>query len=267
MPPAANNLLHRVPVVNARVHRAFAWYGGRFLRKHFHGVRIARDGQPHARDGQPLIVYLNHPSWWDPMVCLHLSQVYFKPRTHFAPIDAVMLEKYRFFEKVGFFGIQPDSPRGGVTFIRTARAILESPRHALWITAQGRFTDPRERPVSLRPGLAHLLTKISNGTVLPLAVEYPFWDERKPEALVRFGQPIEIQEHADRDNAQWQALLEERMTQTMDQLTQDALSRDASRFESLLRGRSGVNVAYDLWRSGVARIQRKPFRSEHGATP
>ena len=46
---------------------------------------------------------------------------------------------------------------------------------------------PATRPVRLRPGLAHLARRVPGATIVPLALEYPFWDERTPEALCRFG--------------------------------------------------------------------------------
>src|SRR5690606_26651620 len=37
----------------------------RRLRRSFHAIRLARPGVPAVMDGQPLVVYANHPSWWD----------------------------------------------------------------------------------------------------------------------------------------------------------------------------------------------------------
>ena len=71
-----------------------------------------------------------------------------------------------------------------------AVAWLERPDAALGITPEGRFSDPRERPVRLEPGLAHLARRLDRGVFLPLALEYPFWQERTPEALACFGAPV-----------------------------------------------------------------------------
>ncbi len=57
----------------------------------------------------------------------------------------------------------------------------------LWITAEGAFTDHRARPVALRPGLAHLARQVPGAVILPLALDYTFWNESRPEALLRFG--------------------------------------------------------------------------------
>jgi hypothetical protein len=45
-------------------------------------------------------------------------------RAHYAPIEAAALARYRFFERLGFFGIELGTVRGGVVFMRTSLAIL-----------------------------------------------------------------------------------------------------------------------------------------------
>ncbi len=62
--------------------------------------------------GYPLLVCVNHPSWWDPLIGLYLSQRFFKARRQYAPIAALGLAKYRFFERLGFFRDRSGQPRG-----------------------------------------------------------------------------------------------------------------------------------------------------------
>ena len=249
----------RVPTVHRRMFDVFAWYGRWYLRRHFHAVRLS-GGRPRVAVDQPLIVYCNHPSWWDPMVGILLATQLFRGRHPYAPIDAAMLEQYRFFATLGFFGIQPDSVRGAVTFLRTGEAILQAPDRSLWVTAEGRFTDPRRRPVTLRAGVAHLAARLERGVVLPLALEYAFWTERLPEALCRFGEPIDIARHRGLSPRAWQVMLESQLQQTMDALAADAQTRDPRRFEPLLSGKAGVSLVYDAWRR-----LRGRHHGEHGA--
>lgn len=252
-----------VPRVHRRMFDVFAWYGRWYLRRHFHAVRLS-GAKPHVPPDAPLLVYCNHPSWWDPMVGILLATRFFPQRHPYAPIDAAMLEKYRFFAKLGFFGIQPDSVRGAVTFLRKGQAILASPRRALWVTAEGRFTDPRQRPVSLRPGVARLARRLDRGVVLPLALEYAFWTERLPEALARFGDPIDLAAHRGLSAPAWQILLESQLQQTMDALAVDAMTRDPRAFDTLLAGGAGVSLVYDAWRR--LRGERRLEHGEHGAS-
>src|SRR5207253_828818 len=119
---------------------------------------------------------------------------------------------------------------------------------ALWITAQGRFADPRERPPGLMSGVAHLVRHLDIGCVLPLALEYPFWDDRRPEALARFGEPLSIVEGGEGDVDTWLARIETALAVTQDALAVEAMRRDAELFDTLVEGRNGMGGVYGLWR-------------------
>ena len=100
-------------------------------------------------------------------------------------------------------------------------------------------------------------------TVLPLAVEYPFWDESAPEALVRFGEPMILGNSVTAEIPEVQALLQARLSQAMDDLAEAAMSRDASRFEILLDGSAGVGGVYDGWRRLKAWRRGEKFDPAH----
>jgi 1-acyl-sn-glycerol-3-phosphate acyltransferase len=242
----------------------FRWW---YFRRGFHAVRVSKSGRPIVPDGRPVIVYTNHPSWWDAALFVLIASRRFPDRRHFGPMDAAALERYRFMRKFGVFGIELDAPRGAATFLRTCRAILADRRSMLWITAEGQFTDPRQRPVRLRPGLAHLMRLFPEAAVVPLAIEYAFWNERYPEALFRFGRafvPAQEEQVTRGDIEAWQRLLEARLEEAMDGLAAESMRRDASLFEPLMRGAAGVGGIYDLWRQTVALVTGRPFQREHG---
>ncbi len=183
-----------------------------YLARNFHAVRLSTSGKPGPVPDGPLIVVLNHPSWWDPLVALVLAEL-FPDRAHYAPMDADALRRYRIFQRLGMFGIEPATMRGAREFLRTSRSILAQPRTALWITAQGRFADARERPPRIQPGVAHLASRLDQAVILPLALEYPFWDERRPEALARFGQAIVVERGGDRTVEEWRTCIEAALDQ------------------------------------------------------
>jgi hypothetical protein len=131
----------------------------------------------------------------------------------------------------------------------------------LWITAEGAFTDPRRRPVRLRPGVAHLMRSRHKVVAIPLAIELTFWNERTPELLLRFGNPLSSD--IARDVDAWQALLTDHLTQTMDRLAADAMLRDPANFHSVLTGHAGIGGMYDWWRRAQAWWRGEPPRLEH----
>ncbi len=255
-----------LPQTSARFIRLFAWYAPRFVRKDFNAVRVLGE-VPDAADPRAWLVYLNHPSWWDPMALAVLVGRHYRGRTGYGPIDAQGLEKYRFLEKLGFFGIDPESSVGAKRFLQLGRAVLGTPGQTLWVTAQGGFTDPRERPVRLRPGVAHLARRAKGAVAYPLALEYPFWEEKQPEMLLCFGEPVVLGAAAGRalgGAAQWNVRLERGLEAAMDRLAAASAARDAAAFTTLLDGRRGVNPVYDLWRRGRAALWGERFDPGHG---
>jgi 1-acyl-sn-glycerol-3-phosphate acyltransferase len=253
-----------VPRISPWLWRGFGRYAECYLARHFHAVRLSRAGGLPPETDAPLVVYLNHPSWWDPLVCLLLARRLFPDRWHYAPIEASALGRYWFFRRLGFFGIEAGTRKGAATFLRVGRAILSRPMTGLWVTAEGRFTDPRQRPVRLQPGLSHAVQHLGRGVLLPLALEYPFWEERGAEVLVRFGEGIAIDGGGTRRVSAWTALLEQRLEATMDALCVEACRRDLSAFEALLHGRTGIAGPYDAWRGLRAYIRGESFHRTHG---
>jgi len=256
--PAEVDVLARSPALC----RFFGGVMRRQMRRHFHAVRIAKAGPPRLPERHAAILYTNHPSWWDPALFMVLSATLLRGRKGYGPMEAAQLERYRFMRRIGVFGIEPGTRRGAAAFLRTSSAILADSEAVLWVTAEGAFADPRLRPVRLRPGTAHLMARLERVVAIPLALEYPFWTERLPEALCRFGEPLHSGDGGS--VAYWQALLEERLALTMDALAADAIAREPGRFELVLRGRSGVGGVYDLFRRARAAARGERFEPEHG---
>lgn len=235
----------------------------RSLKQSFHAVRIARPGFPSVPAGTPLIVYLNHPSWWDGAFLPVLLDRVFPSRCVFGPIDAAALQRYGFMRRLGFFGVEAASYSGAATFLRVGADLLAHDDTLLCLTPEGRFVDPRLRPVRLQRGLARLIAAVPRVTVLPMAVEYPFWTERTPEALARFGEPMTMGSELPASLVDLRSTLEARLVDVMDRLADDAISRDAGRFSLLLDGRAGVGGAYDLGRRIKAWSRGRRFDPAH----
>ncbi len=207
---------------------------------------------------------MNHPSWWDPLLGITLAGARFPGHEHYAPIDADALGKYAFLAKLGLFPVERDTARGAASFLRTSRAILARENAALWITAQGHFADPRLRPPGLQAGVGHLAHGLNDAWILPLAIELPFWEERTPEALLRFGDPVDVDRGESRSPDAWTTLVEERLGAAQDALALLSLRRDAGAFETILGGRSGVGGVYDVWRRLKARLRGERLDASHG---
>ncbi len=246
-----------------RLSWAFGWYLRWYFFRRFHAVRLSRSGQPRTGDLRPVIIYGNHPSWFDPALYLLLNATLFPGRPGYGPMDATALEKYGVLKRMGVFGVNTDSARGAAAFLHTSLRVLSRPGATLWITAEGQFTDPRLRPIKLRPGLAHLARRVPGAVLVPLAIEYSFWNESKPEALARFGDPIDA--GRDRSVAEWTAHLEMELARTMDALTAESMTREPRLFLPIVRGGAGVGGCYDWYRRARAWAGGRRFDPRHEA--
>ena len=240
--------------------RLFQAYLRRYVARHFHALRVTRAGRPTPAPAGPLLVVANHPSWWDPLIAFLLADRI--GRAVYAPVEAAALARYPFLRRLGLFGVDLGTAAGARTFLRVGRTVLEAEGAMLAVTPQGRFTDVRERPVRLRPGVGHLVARIGRGHVLPVALEYPFWSERTPEALVHCGPPMPVEPGRSADD--WTARIAAGLEAAQDALAAAAVRRDPADFETVVAGRTGVGRLYDGWRRVGAWARGRRFDPAHG---
>lgn len=248
-----------------RIRGGFAWYCRGLFKKRFHAVLTERAGPEQlgaldAFDGSAIVV-LNHASWWDPLVGAMLDLELFKTRETRAPIEMAQLRQFKFFKKLGLFGIEPDHPEALAEMSAYIGELFAGARGTLVLTPQGRFTDPRDR-VRIRPGAAAILAEHPEARVVSVAIEYVFWQDQKPELLTRVStMNADPSTLAGRTAACHRAIT--RLMQTnQGQLAELARARDESPFVPLFpwsgAGSAKTNPIYDA----LLRIRGKSGRVE-----
>ncbi len=252
-------LQHEMPQISPFTLRFFRRVVRRYFRQHFRAVGAQGAAGLRNLTG-PIIVYGNHSSWWDPMLIVLLGEKLLPERRHYAPIDAQALERYPILKKLGIFPVETSTPRGAIRFLATAESVLNE-GGVLWITPQGRFADPRDFPLSFKPGLGNLALRMPGVPVVPLAVEYTFWNERLPEALLHFGEPVHVTPNQPTAGATRE--LEDALTAAMMALQTAAMARDPSAFETILTGDRGTGGTYGMIRRMTALVQGRQPTLDH----
>lgn len=250
------------PRCSLAMHRLFSAWLRPWVRRHFTAVRLDRDSDLGPLTSPRLVICANHPSWWDPITCMLLSGHCLPGRLGWWPMDAAQLERYGLFRRLGAFGVEPGTRRGAVAFLRAAEAARDR-GVVLWLTGEGHFRDPRERPVRLMNGVGALAARSQDLVIVPLALELTFWNERLPEMLARFGSPVRVADGSARSADEWTREVENALTREMDALAARSSARDPRSFESILEGRRGVGGIYDLWRRARAAIAGREFEAAH----
>lgn len=259
--------------ISPRLRGAFSWWIVKMLRRSFHAVRVARgsaqalvrhDAPADGPAPRPLIVAMNHQSWWDPLVGMYLWRRLLPGRTLLGPMELRQLRTFAFMRRVALFGIEPDHPAALGQMLRYVGAsFARDPSTVFWLTPQGRFVDVRQ-PVRVRPGAGAVAARLGGERgdgvdVVSVAVEYWFGLQKRPEILIRCHPIV-----CDRGTTiGWTRALNEGMSANAGALARLVVDRDEGAFETLLGGGNArINPLYDLWlrargRSGAVRATRR----------
>ncbi|RMH30451.1 MAG: hypothetical protein D6692_02045 [Planctomycetota bacterium] len=226
----------------------FGWYTTRLIKKRFNALRVERKSieilNSLRDDKGPILLAMNHASWWDPLIGLVLCERFLPYHTGSAPMDMEQWKTFRFMRRLGLFGLDPGHPDALREMVDHVSGLVEArPRTVFVITPQGAFTDVRT-PIRVRPGLATLATRLPHAKLYSVACEYAFWTDQRPEVFLRVTQ---VQRPVVSTIPGWQRAIKRGMQQNQDELGGLVVKRDPDAFDLLVAcSGSRVNPAYDL---------------------
>jgi hypothetical protein len=253
----------RAPAVSPLALARFQRHGASLLGRHINAVRLAREPRPDplALRQRPLLIYLNHSSGWDPLVCLQIAAHLLPRRRHFAPLGSEDFLRSPLFGRLGFFALETGSAWDARRLVNAAGLVFQQADSVLWVAPAGNPADPRRRPARLPAGLGHLVSRLRHGAVLPLAVEYQFWNGRLPEALLRFGEELAVEDAGMRAR-DWTDLLAAQLEAAQDALAAAAVERDPAHFEEVGGGAAGEAGVHQVWRRLGTLLRRGQVRRQ-----
>jgi hypothetical protein len=163
--------------------RLFLPYLRRIMKNSFHAVRLLGEPPDPPRD-KPVLIVANHGTWWDGFLLYILNEQVLH-RGLFVMMREEQLHRYRFFRRLGAFGIAPGHPRSVRAALAYSANLLRDPSHCLCVFPQGSLHRVRERPLGFQRGLERVLAEYGGEvSILPVAIACEFQGERRPEALL-----------------------------------------------------------------------------------
>jgi chlorobactene lauroyltransferase len=236
--PAAKNAIG-----DELLYRLFA---RRSLARTFDTVWLQHHGPLPAPAGGPLVLYLNHSSWWDGYLMYVIHRVVLRGQfdVHLL-MEEKQLRAYRFFTWSGAFSVNRNDPDDSLRSQQYAASLLRggSRPRALFIFPQGKIVPADRRPLVSFPGIARIIALADPVTLCPVALRYEFLGQQWPHAFIRLGPTHHAVEPAN--IAATMADVTARLTEACDALREDVLGLRLDRFRPLLRGRLGIDKRFD----------------------
>ena len=208
------------------------------FRNHFHGLHFLGP-VPDIDPTVPLLITPNHSTWWDGFFFYILNKKIWKRKAHLMMLEE-QLAKYRFFSRIGAFGIEPGLARRSYQALRYSAAVLRDPGNALCIFPQGVLRYFGVRPLEFQRGVGHIL-KLCGADVnlLPLGIRCEFLIDQRPEAFFMADRVFRVNQQTFQ-GIEW---LEKQEEELLERLYQAILSGEKGRV--VVRGREPVNVRWD----------------------
>lgn len=198
--------------------RVFLIYNRHLLKRRFHSLNISGLDFLRKKDRKlPLLLYANHSSWWDGLIIWELLRKF--EFENYVMMEEKQLRKLFLFRKLGAFSVVRENPREAIKSINyAARLLSEDSQRAVLIFPQGEILPNDVRPIRFYNGLARIIQKIEQCSVVPIALRLEFTGNFKPEIYIKIGEPRVFETSRNSKAKIITEQLTGRLTKTLDQL-------------------------------------------------
>ncbi len=205
--------------------KIFAVYNRNLLKRYFHSFRVSNVQVLLER--KPQILYFNHSGWWDGLIAFEISRLV--GADSFFLMEEKHLKKLSLFRRLGAFSIVRENPRQAIESLNYAvRLLRENPRRKICIFPQGEILPNDARPLRFFRGLAHIVEKVGDCSVVPCAIRYEFLGDYKPAVFASIGESECFYQSGEFNSKNLTANFEHRMTALLDDLKRNVISGELS---------------------------------------
>ncbi|CAN5724106.1 lysophospholipid acyltransferase family protein [soil metagenome] len=214
--------------------KIFAVYNRNLLKRRFHSLNVTNFSPLKNRNKQiPLIIYVNHSSWWDGLVLFEILKT--GEFDSYVMMEEKQLAKLKLFRMLGAFSVDRENYREAIKSAEYAVNLLKSGnKKALLIFPQGEILPNDLRPIKFFKGLSFIVEKLGECNIVPCSVRYEFLNEYKPEIFVRFGNLNTFEFVNNFERKYFTEILENRMTDNLDILKSDIIENKIKDFQNIL---------------------------------
>jgi 1-acyl-sn-glycerol-3-phosphate acyltransferase len=239
------------------------WMCRRSLYRAFYAVHFRAAEQlpaPPSNLNVPVIFYANHNTWWDGYLAhIVMRQVYgLEP---YLMMDVKQLRRYPFFSWAGCFSVDREDGREALRSIEyIAKELQGGTGRALWIFPQGEIRPQEQRPLNFYAGLGHLIRRVGECYVYPVATRFEFTREQFPEIFVEVGPVCHFSKETRPNPKQVSNELETTLTAQIDRLRDEISAEQLKDFVTIIKGKGSTDTLVDNL-TGLFKFLRPKQRS------
>lgn len=192
-----------------------------------------------AEKDVPTILFAPHCNWWDGIVLYNTTHRIFHKEIRLMVEE---LNRFPLLRRGGAYSVNKKSPQSAMKALKYSVDVVGDLRNMLCIFPQGIIRPPHFRPIEFQTGLAYIaenaLKKYGKVNLIPMAVDYAFFRDNRPEVIVEFGKRIELRKGNEFDNMSRKELthyLEKALTETCDSQFKEISQGDITKYKILFK--------------------------------
>ena len=228
------------PFRHARTSKFWLWVADRFfygmLEDRFCAFRYkGYENFLNRDDKYPTIFFAPHSNWWDGIVGYNLCNRLCKKEIRLMIEE---LNRFPLLRRAGGFRIKKKSPQASMESLKYSVRAMKDLNAILYLFPQGIINPPDHRPIEFQTGLAYIAQKAVKEygkiNLIPVAVNYFFLRDNRPEVWVEMGKSIELTD-AKIDRKEYSDYLAKELETLCDNQIKDVSNANFKGYETLFQ--------------------------------
>ena len=228
----------------AKTSKFWLWVASMFffnmLQNRFYAFRYR--GEENYFDGGtdvPTILFAPHSNWWDGIVFYNTTHRIFHKEIRLMVEE---LNRFPLLRRGGAFSVNKKSAQSAMKALQYSVDVVGDIRNMLCIFPQGIIRPPHYRPIEFQTGLAYIaenaVKRYGKVNLIPMAIDYCFLRDNRPEVIVEFGKRIELRQGNELDKLsrkEFSHYLERALQETCDNQFKEISQGDITKYKILFK--------------------------------
>ena len=192
-----------------------------------------------AEKDVPTILFAPHCNWWDGIVLYNTTHRIFHKEIRLMVEE---LNRFPLLRRGGAYSVNKKSPQSAMKALKYSVDVVGDLRNILCIFPQGIIRPPHYRPIEFQTGLAYIaenaVKKYGKVNLIPMAIDYAFFRDNRPEVVVDFGNRIELRkdnEFGKMTRKELTHYLENALAETCDNQFKEISQGDVTKYNILFK--------------------------------